>query len=565
MLMGSVDKFSIQKNELIVVGGNASDISEGATSLAPFALLDSVVYSYARSSLLSPTFTIMSSLLRLCDLYGGVGNTIATNPSIKLADRTITSLDINEAFVKLLPEFATTNKTWILDRDDALTRDFNFIVTGVQQCSAKIPPIKAAFTQVVAYDHVKFFNHDTARKFVPRMLINVQNREIIPGHCVFINTGYTIKTASSCQQQVDFILLPNIVCKDATGKNCKIIPNIYARDEDDCGLFTVSFTLIEGVPAKIQVVFNCYLVGKIADNCVELHAREPNNEIFKPKDMREGRATKNLKIKTHFESMDRKGDYVEFKTYNHLVSPPITWPNQTLRVHKKIAVITSRRREWSQEPLITVSGVCVDAKNDRKPIVFTRDNMIPSKNTHCVTIIDSKATLHSHVADVNNYHGLSLINGAFTSCLGSDFAKIQKRIKVMNDHANKLDIHRRIVARMCGENDVDSIKTRNMWNVYDAAQSLDAITLDDPKLTTSLMTEEELFKALTLKITKETTTISSALMYSMYWLTATFLTSELSSESLAELSAKVSVNTTAKKNKHEKTDESCAAKKPKLV
>lgn len=526
----------------------------------------------------------MSSLLRLCELYDGgdettTGNPIAAKPSIKLANRTITSLDINEAFVKILPEFTTTDKTWILERNDSLTRDFNFIVTGVPNCDAKIPPIKAAFTRVIAYDHVKFFNHDTTRKLVPRMLINVQNREILPGRCVFVNTGYTIRASST--EQLEFILLPNIVCKDATGKNCKIIPNIYARDEDDCGLFTVSFTLIEGTPAKIQVVFNCYIVGKIANNCVELHEREPNNDIFKSKDMREGRATKNLKIKTHFDSMKREGDYVEFKTYNHLVSPSVTWPKQTLRIHKKFAVITSRRREWSQDGLITLSGVCVDVKNDRVPIVFTRDNATPSKNTHCVTIIDSKATLHSHTtADVNNYYGLSLINGAFTSCLGNDFAKIQKRLKIMNDHANKLNIHRHIIARMCGERDVESIKSRNMWNVYDASQSLDAVPLDDPRLTTSIMTEEELFKALALKITKDTRTLSSALLHSMYWLTATFLTSELTSEALSDLATKGSLtvanatnnntpttttNSTVKKNKNnEKDEEACASKKPKL-
>lgn len=505
------------------------------------------------------------SLLRLSDLYGGVGTTVSGKPSIKLADRTITSLDINEVFVNTLPEFTTTDKTWILERDDVRTRDFNFIVTGVPNTNAKVPPIKAAFTRIIAYDHVKFFNHDTTRKLVPRMLINVQNRAILPGHCVFINTGYTIKASSSLAEQVDFILLPNIVCKDAAGKNCKIIPNIYARDEDDCGLFTVSFTLIEGVPAKIQVVFNCYIVGKIADGCVELHAREPNNEIFKPKDMREGRATKNLKIKTHFDSMNREGDYVEFKTYNHLISPPITWPKQTLRIHKKFAVITSRRREWSQDTLITVSGVCVDAQNDRVPIVFTRDNITPSKNTHCVTIIDSKATLHSHVADVNDYHGLSLINGAFTSCFGNDFTKIQKYMKLMNENANKLNIHRRIIARMCGESDVDSIKSRNLWNLYDASQSLDAIPLDDAKLNTSVLAEEELFKILALKITKDTRTLSSTLSHAMYWLTAMFLTSDLTSEALVELSTKVSLNATTKKNKNEEPEEACVAKKRKLV
>lgn len=489
----------------------------------------------------------MASLLRLCDLYGSGDptNILATSPSIRLADRKITSLDINESFVKILPEFAITDKTWILERNDLLTRDFNFIVTGVPNCNSKMPPIEAEFTRVIAHDHVKFFNHDVARKLVPRMLINVQNREILPGRCVFINTGYTIRTSSSVAEQSDYILVPNIVCKDVDGKNCKIIPNIHARDVDDCGLFTVSFTLLEGVPAKIQVVFNCYIVGKIADNCVELHAREPNNEIFKPKDMREGRATKNLKIKTHFESMRRDGDYVEFKTYNHLVSPPITWPKQTLRIHKKFAIITSRRREWSQADLITVSGVCVDTQHDRAPIVITRDNETPSKNTHCVTIVESKATLHSRIVDVNNYLGLSLINGAFNSCLGDDFAKIQKRLKTMNEHASKLNTHRRIIARMCGEKDVASIKTRNLWNVYDVSQSLDAIPLDDPRLAAALMTEEEIFRALALKLTKETKTLSSALLHSMYWLTATFLTPELSADELVELTKQVPMATAA--------------------
>lgn len=508
----------------------------------------------------------MSSLLRLCDLYGDVGSTVTAVPTIKLADRTITSLDINEAFVKILPEFVTTDKTWILKRNDILNGDYNFIVTGVPQCNAKIPPIKAAFTRVISYNHVKFFNHDTARKLVPRMLINVQNREILPGHCVFINTGYTIRTSSSLAEPVDFILLPIILCKDSNGKNCKIIPNIYARDEDDSGLFTVSFTLLDGVPAKIQVIFNCYLVGKIADNCVELHAREPNNDIFKAKDMREGRATKNLKVKTHFDSMHRDDNYVEFKTYNHLVSPPITWPKQTLRIHNKFAVITSRRREWSQNELITLSGVCVDAKNDRTPIVLTRDNATPSKNTHCITIIDSKAILHSHVTDVDHYHGLSLINGAFTSCLGTDFAKIQKRMKIMNEHADKLNTHRRIIARMCDETDVGSVKSRNMWNVYDASNALDAMPLDDSRLTASIMNEDQLFKALTLKITKDTRTLSSALLHAMYWLTATFLTSNLSSEALTELSTKVTLTSSTTKNKNEHSDDTThVIKKQKLI
>uniref|UniRef100_A0A0C9R2M7 Uncharacterized protein n=1 Tax=Fopius arisanus TaxID=64838 RepID=A0A0C9R2M7_9HYME len=499
----------------------------------------------------------MSSLLRLCDLYVSGNNSVANKPTIKLADKTISTTDINEAFIKNLPDFVTTDKSWILEHKDLLKHNFDFIISGVPNCNTKIPPIKSEFTRVITYDYVKFYNHDTSRKLVPRMLINLENREILPGRCVFINTGYTIKAAvstSSTTNHKNFIILPNIVCKDTSGKNCKIIPNIYARDEDDCGLFTISFTLIEGIPSKLQVVFNCYIVGTITHNSVVLHERQPNNDIFKSKDMREERATKNLKVKTHFDSMIRNNDYVEFKTYNHLVLPPITWPKQLLKIHKKIAIITSRRREWAQDDLITLSGVCVDAKNDRTPMLFTRDNKIPSKNTHCLTIIDSKVTLHSTINNVENYYGLSLINGAFKSVFGNNFNKIQKRMKIMNDNAYKLNTHRRIIARICGEDDVASIKSWNLWNVYDASLSLDAIKLDDPRLVEHLIPEDELFKIMSIKITKDTRTLSSSLLHSMYWLIAMFCTSNLSSEALVELSTKVSITDHNKKHKIDDED-----------
>lgn len=497
----------------------------------------------------------MASLLRLTELYGDKYDRL--KPTIFLGEKAITSVDINEAFIKTLPEFQTIDKKWILDKPNILNEDFNFSITGVPNCGEKIKPINAEFIRVIPYEHVKFYNHDTARKLVPRMLINVQNRDIDAGHCVFINTGYAIKfTSSSINNQREFILIPNIVCKDANNKNCKIIPNIYARDEDDCGLFTVSFTLLEGVPSKIQIVFNCYLVGKIVDNCVELHEREPNNDVFKPKDMKTGRTTKNLKIKTHFYSMTRSNnnDYVEFQTYNHLVSPPITWSKQKLRIHKT-AVITSRRREWLQADLLTLSGVCVDATNDRVPKVFTReDNHIPNKNTHCVTIIESKAIFHSKNSGVNDYRGLSLINGAFIN-INDNYVKIQKHIKIMNSIIDKFFVYKTIISSMCSglthETFGSNVKACNLFRIFDASGSLNMI--DEEKLTKSLMTDEEIFDELKIQVVKTTSTLSSTLLNSMYWLTSTFLTNHLSTEELEVLRNKMP---TTLKRKFE-LDESC--------
>lgn len=480
----------------------------------------------------------MASLLRLTELYGDKYQRLL--PSIRLGDQTITTTTINEAFVDTLPVFSRTDKSWILSSTNIKDDEFNFAVTDVP---INRTTIQVEFSRLVAHKWIKFYNHDAAKSLVPRMLINIEDRNIQPGQCVFINTGYTIKSAHG--NEANFVLLPNIVCKSSDGKKCKIIPNIYARDEDDSGLFTVSFTLLEGVPAKIQIVFNCYLVGKIADNCVELHNQEPNNEIFKPKDMKAERATKNLKIKTHFESMERHssadkaaGDFVEFKTYNHLVSPPMTWPEQTLRIHKRMALVTSRRREWAQDDLITLSGCIINAANDRVPKIFTKDNNTPNKNTHCLTLITSRAVLESKVVGINDYRGLSIVNGAFSGITG-DFGKLQKHTKLMNDYSEKIHSHKKIISILTklpeGVAFGDCIKACNMLRVYDVTQSLDVSSVPDNQL----LNDDELLRSLNIKITKNTQTLSSALVYSMYWLISNLLTGQLSSLGLSELRDKI--------------------------
>lgn len=499
----------------------------------------------------------MTSLLRLTELYGDKYERVL--PTLHLGEKTITSSDINDAFIRTLPTFATTNKSWILERDGIMDEDFNFIVSGIPMSKTLI---QVEFIQVMPIKRVNFFNHNVEKKLVPRMLINVQDHEIIPGTCVFINTGYVIKSASMDQR--DFVILPNIVCKDASGKNCKIIPNVHARDEDDCGLFTVSFTLLAGVPAKIQVVFNCFVVAKIADNCIELCNKEPNNEIFKPKDMKDGRAVKNLKIKTHYGSMRRDDDddsFVEFRTFNHLVSPPVTWPHQTLRVHK-YAVITSRRREWSHEDLITLAGTAVDSVNDRLPRIFVRDGTMLNKNTHCITLLESKAVLHSKIGAVNDFRGLSLINGAF-SFLDVDFGKIQKRIKIMNDQTDKLYIHKKIVASMCGNvkdsEFGDNVRACNLLRVYDVTQNLSDFDEKIDEINDRILDDAELLRALNVKVTKETKTASSMLQDAMYWLISKFMTGSLSESGIAELRSKLPTIDRPNKRKITTTDDNAVA------
>jgi hypothetical protein len=119
---------------------------------------------------------------------------------------------------------------------------------------------------------------------------------------------------------------------------------------------------------------------------------------------------KNLRVKVRYESgTTNEDDELIFDTYDATKTPATDYERQKLSIERDtIIFFTSRKREWFNENLMTVAGVCTP-KRYIKPKVHA---IIPyDSNTHCVCFISSKICLASIAKNTNE--DIKLLNGYF--------------------------------------------------------------------------------------------------------------------------------------------------------
>lgn len=417
------------------------------------------------------------------------------------------------------PFVAIRGKTPTLDltaiaRDNA-TKAFAAKLDALPQCAGN----KSAFMELVLVEkneRVKAWNSErkNGKLFPPRMLIDLSGETIEPGDAVRINTGYVIRVpfiaktrtvekngtvnVGARAKQPDFVVVPLVAgaekkVDDTETTKPEIIVACCPRDPDDTGLLTLNFTLLSGSVSKLRVVFNAYATCRPLTSISLVHP-EPNTEIFKPKDSRNGRFVKNPKVKIHYDSLTREVDgSANLKTFNSLVSPPTTYERQRVNIVGQTVMFVNRKREWFNPSLICTPGIYNHRGDDRTvvPGVYRGgdDNRQMGKNTHCMVFVEGKLPLFSEFSqDKSN---LTFVNGAFSDIhMYDDIYKSMKQLI------------RGLQGLKQGYERCATIKTRypelGMWDMlrlYDYHRSIND-RLDELKEKIAL-TDEEMFESQT--------------------------------------------------------------------
>lgn len=363
--------------------------------------------------------------------------------------------------------------------------------------------VTAIFVNVSTNPKVRFWDASFKTKgskmqyYAPRMLINLKDEAIEPGMSVRCNTGYILKIPTYATEkrmtdkglvkdatakrtkQVDFVIVPMIECVG----DADIVPSVTPRDPYDDSLLTINFVLVRGKIESLRVVFNAYKIAQPLGS-VKLINPEPNAEIFKPKDSRSGRLVKNLKVKACFGDarIDTDGTLV-VPTFNALVSPVKVFEHQYLQMRDVSVLISSRRREWCDENLVTLSGYYAanDPNEFVRPISIYREL---SKNTHCVCFISTRCTLFSEQSVDRT--GSKLINGAFIDIPG--YSATIKALRQLIDGMETLSLGYAMCSRLKKQR--PNMDIRKAMLLYDYHRRL----IDDEELDARLeLTEKEMY------------------------------------------------------------------------
>lgn len=286
----------------------------------------------------------------------------------------------------------------------------------------------------VVFHHACTVTFKGTTKYMPPRLVISLAKYNVPANCgVRINTGLIINTprtyaGENGQKSIQepFIIIPQI---QLDGLDDGIIPSMYARDVDDTGLLTINFTTTKAYEKNLElkVALQAFAVAKPADP-VSVSNPIAKSSVFKSKDNLAGRSTKNAKLKFLANSglMDNK-NHLQFATFDHKATPIIEHADQKLNFKNVNVVFSSRKREWYDPRLVSITGV---AFNNGKKNIYAPPHVVAGSifqhNTHCITFISSKVMVFSEsVTDIPITS--RLLNGAFSDI--ENYPTINKRLR----------------------------------------------------------------------------------------------------------------------------------------
>jgi len=255
------------------------------------------------------------------------------------------------------------------------------------------------------------------------------------------------------------ILLTNVVLRENNGQGLKLedsskyfIPCVFARDPEDTGLFTVLFsTKKELKNAKISIELKAFSTWN-PDSSMYSKVNVVNGAegaagggggggaIFKGKDIRNTRLTKNLKLKIKFDSMNCSLNEVTFSG--------LTSTEDGIKFKNLIApiIFTSRKREWIMPQLHTGPGIYSPSNNNDLNIVpyiaNNNDGSLADINTHCINFVNKELVLLStHVTKNVNICNYRILNGSFFDI--PNYKEYNKHIvKVLRSLTNLSDMYK---------------------------------------------------------------------------------------------------------------------------
>lgn len=392
------------------------------------------------------------------ELYAGQTDNIAKQQaSCKLFDQTIAFEDVRNVIMRQ-PHVKVMSKSPTLKLDDG-EKLFNMVKRNVKEMNAVPRSQSKVVIDVAVAEKVPFVtfyeaamiqrpNSNKPPQYTPpRILIELDKYNIPAYHGVRINTGLIITIPPTCigrdivdgkivttqrVSQEPFVIVPQITSVYDAGDHCTgIIPSMCVRDADDTGLFTINLTTRKDYPKNLtlQVLLVAYSVDKPMErvSIVNPIQIEGKTSLFKGKDNLSGRAVKNPRIKfmvNDYELSDNKRQ-LQMATYDHKTLPILPLPHQTMGFKNIITLFSSRKREWMDRRLVTITGI-FNPKNKTYANAHIVDGSLFQHNTHCLTFITNRVYLFSQRSESVPLNA-RILNGAFSDV--PNYSMVNKRLR----------------------------------------------------------------------------------------------------------------------------------------
>lgn len=385
---------------------------------------------------------------RVDELFESTDDIVNRKMSLTIYGEKFTFDELQAAMLYRPPFIKTKEVSSRVDLTSITKNDVDAVRNALEQTIPRTnEPCLMQWVCAKKFKEVAFFDSEmkSGKLFPPRMSIDVGT--VAPNSSVRVNTGYVLKMPSKVEmldvkdgkivktgyrKQPSFVVVPHIVCE-----HDGFIPTVYARDPEDTGLFTVNFTTTSGVVGKLRVVFKAYRVVSARNQVSIVDSEQSASTVFKPKDQNVGRLVNNPKPKIVYESMryEEVGNRVLFKTYDSTQKTLRVFPKQQLCVERLTTLIVSRKREWDNDKLVTLSGVFVPGADCCVAPKVAKGSEY-NANTHCLAFVDCRLNLFS--ARVTERSDVKVVNGAF--CDTDAYADVSKAIRKIISALNGLGV-----------------------------------------------------------------------------------------------------------------------------
>lgn len=376
---------------------------------------------------------------RIDELFESTEDIVNRNMSLTIYGEKLTFDQLQNVMIDQPPFIKTKEVSSRVDLTSITKQNVDGIRNSLEQMIPRTSvPCLMQWVCVKKFKEVAFSDSEMkgGKLFPPRMSIDVGT--VAPNSSVRINTGYVFKMPSKgvmldvkdgkivkigYQKQPSFVIIPYIICE-----HDGFIPTIYARDPEDTGLFTINFTTLTGIVGKLRVVFKAYRVVSPRNQVGIVDSEQSSSTVFKPKDQNTGRLVNNPKPKIIYESMryEKDGNKVLFKTYDSTQKTLKVFTKQQLCIERLTTLIVSRKREWDNSRLVSLTGMFVpsgDTADYIVPMVATGSEY--NTNSHCLTFVDCRLNLFS--TRVTDRSDVKVLNGAF--CDAESYTVVCKAIR----------------------------------------------------------------------------------------------------------------------------------------
>lgn len=336
---------------------------------------------------------------------------------------------------------SSNNKVCKIENYDDCIKQTNVIL---QYLSTKLPcnekPVNISACNVFDLPNITF--NTSSNTFY------IKNINVDANQTKYINTGFIILHENFFEN--DFVLIPNIFVVDSNNKKIKpqpkILQNLYVKEANDTGFFSINFTSFEKLEnVTIGVKLNANLIQKFTDSNVfkinENGEQEPVISLFKGKNSRNGDLVVNLNQYANF-SNSKVIKSQDNKYFLH-IDCIHKKDNIEITIHIELGtdffiLLSNRRREFKEENLLCTSGLYKLALNPKtnsiqsSPLKINIFGETKNKfyNTHAICKLTHSAKLLSQLINKETLFNnkIKFINGG---CFTSDDSGVKTVLKAL--------------------------------------------------------------------------------------------------------------------------------------